>query len=97
MKAVKLPNTRKAVAVMRFPKAIIMKGQARSGILCSQGRLGRTSNSSDITVILFSSSDVVRERLDEVMLILDRLSVWVGRRPRSWQMVLLVVAEGRNG
>ena len=37
LKTVKVPNTKKAVAVTRFPKAIIMKGHARSGIVCSQG------------------------------------------------------------
>ena len=81
-----------------FPKAIIMKGQARSGILCSQGRwLEWMSTSSDITEIAFSSSEVVIGRLEEEMLIVDRLREEGGRRPRSWQTVLLVVAGGRNG
>ena len=97
LKTVKVPNTKKAVAVTRFPKAIIMKGHARSGIVCSQGWRGWTSTSSDITEIVFSSSDVVRERFEEVRLIMDRLSAWGERRPRSWQIVLLVVAGGRKG
>ena len=78
----KLPNTKKAVAVMRFPKAIIMKGHARWGIVWSQGRRGWTSTSSDITVIVFPSSDVVRDRLEEVRLFIDRLSEGGERRPR---------------
>ena len=51
---------------MRFPKAIMMKGQARSGMSCSQGWLGwMSTTSSDITVIVFSSSEVT---------LIDRLS-----------------------
>ena len=53
------------------------------------------STSSDITE--FSSSEVVIGRLEEEMLIVDRLREEGGRRPRSWQTVLLVVAGGRNG
>ena len=49
------------------------------------------STSSDITE--FSSSEVVIGRLEEEMLIVEE----GGRRPRSWQTVLLVVAGGRNG
>ena len=51
------------------------------------------STSSDITEIAFSSSEVVIGRLEEEMLIVEE----GGRRPRSWQTVLLVVAGGRNG
>ena len=55
------------------------------------------STPSDITKIAFSSSEVVIGRLEEEMLIVDRFREEGGRRPRSWQTVLLVVAGGRNG
>ena len=57
----------KAMAVMRFPKAIMINGQARSGILFSQEGLGLIS--SDITVITCSSSSVAIGGVDEVKLI----------------------------
>ena len=50
------------------------------------------STSSDITE--FSSSEVVIGRLEEEMLIVDRLREEGGRRPRSWQTVCLLLLAG---